>query len=175
MAAENTKKMPGKKASAKKAAPKETATKSAGTKKTAAKKHTTKKAAAKKATARQTSAKGKPPVTPLNEAGTIDIGAVHADCLAQQVGGEAIVRVGDVALTMTVMSCKARPQFASPFSERTPFNLILRGEDGDKALNGDGTYRLEMPPVGILDGVLITRIIPPYDDNQRAYYQVIFN
>jgi|GEM_PF-4767593 hypothetical protein len=155
---------------------KKTAAKKSAAKKSAAKKTVTKKTGAKKASPKKAAAGTKPPV---HADGTLDLARISAKTFEAAVGSEVTALVGNTTVRLSLKECEAVPAFAAPGATRTPFTLLLVGLDPEKVLNGDGTYNLDVPGVGVLAGVLVTPIISPFPitpgQPPARVYQICFS
>lgn len=85
---------------------------------------------------------------------------------------------GDLAMPVTLMECMEKPESAGPDSKRTPFLLVFRAEVDEAHLMQQtiefhgSIHGLEK---GVLDTVMIHRMMRPANLPEGAYYQVMFN
>ncbi|BBP74032.1 hypothetical protein CCU68_33430 [Pseudomonas gingeri NCPPB 3146 = LMG 5327] len=76
-------------------------------------------------------------------------------------------------LPVQVESIRLRPQSQLPESSRVPFNVMLRSLGPTDFV--DGLCALELPQVGRLDAVFVSREPPLGRDPALGYFNIVFN
>jgi hypothetical protein len=85
------------------------------------------------------------------------------------------VETGNGTLELTVAKVREAPHAGLPKATRTPFSVLLRGPESPALLEGSCALRVDGADGWRLEGVYISRVMPPVYLAPGAYYQLVFN